>query len=95
MTAAGGDIFINGIVLGVAEIASCATSGFLLKYFKDKYVSMLLMFVAALFSFLFTISNPEEGGLLISVYMFLQIVGVGGALNMNYFLCEARAPNDV
>lgn len=87
-----GDRFLNGIVLGVGELSSCLLSGWLLEKIKDKNISLGSAAICAVSNILFYLSDPSKGGFLTTFLLLMAVMGVGGMVNLNYFLMESRVP---
>lgn len=92
MTAMEGDKFVNGIICGLGELLSCFFTGIFMRYFMDKFVSLAMTFVCVLFYILFLMSDPTNGGIIVTFFLLMAVFGVGGIVNVNYCLMEARMP---
>ena len=82
-----GNKFVNGIILGMAELASGIFCGFLISYTSPKTAFQLCAVVGIVFNAITLFAAPV-GSVLSYVTLFIAILGVGGiytAINILIF----------
>ena len=71
----GGNVFINGIVLSIAEAASSSITGIGMSYFSDVTVTRLCAILSIVFNLLFYYAAGPEYPILQYIILFLGIFG--------------------
>lgn len=95
VTNGGGNVFIMGIVLGFAETISSVFSGWLMIKFGAKFAFNFMATGAIFFYFIlyyakdFFMAGTGIGGV---IFLFLSMVGVGGAYNTIMVIIESEMP---
>jgi len=95
VTNGGGDVFIMGVVLGFAEAMSSVFSGWLMIKFGAKFAFNFLATEAIIFYLIlyyakdFLMAGTGIGGV---IFLFLSMIGVGGAYNTIFLIIESELP---
>jgi hypothetical protein len=89
-----GNVFVNGIVFGCAEITSSFVSGYMMQHMKEDVAFRVCAVIAALS----TAGLPYvSGGDMMSYFvLFATMIGIGGMQNCAYLIVEMQtAPGEV
>jgi hypothetical protein len=90
----GGNKFINGIILGSAEISSVVMSGIMLSSFPNKPVFRFFIIVAVVFGGI-NIYFARPDSLLQYITLFFSIQGVGGSYNCGIIQIANSVPTSI
>jgi hypothetical protein len=80
-----GNLFVNAIILGTAEVFSNAASGYLLLYVKEDTAFRICCAIALVSNFVLPYLTNQIAS---SVVLFLTIGGLGGMYNSIYLVVE-------
>ena len=83
-----------GISFGCAEATSNIIAGFILKYFKDKHALMGCFGLSLICQLVFFFAGANEGGIVAFTALFVNMLGIGGAFIVIYFMVDQRISSD-
>ena len=86
-----GNKFVNGLILGVAEMSSGVFSGLMMIYLTTRRTFVVFTIVGILFGGLNQFLVPQ-GSLISYITLFLSIQGVGGCFNCCFILISSSVP---
>jgi hypothetical protein len=82
-----GNVFINGIVLGLADTCSNALSGYLMQVIQEDNALQLLAAIGLVFNLLLPLTGSSNWSY---VVLFVSILGVGGIMNVMICIVELQ-----
>mmetsp|Transcript_10805 Transcript_10805/g.14542 ORF Transcript_10805/g.14542 Transcript_10805/m.14542 type:complete len:112 (+) Transcript_10805:1157-1492(+) len=86
-----GNMFVNGLILGSAEMLSGIFSGILISYTNPYIAFQTLSVLGIIFNAINQFWAPA-GGILAYLTLFIAIVGVGGVYAVLYVLIAEAVP---
>jgi hypothetical protein len=89
----GGNLFVNGMLLGAAEASSGTLSGILIAFTSTKKAFLICSVGGMVFSTLNQFFTTP-GSLISYTTLFLAIFGIGGMFNCMFVLVNLNVPTD-
>jgi Na+/melibiose symporter-like transporter len=86
-----GNKFVNGLILGIAELTSGIFSGFLIYYTSPKVAFQTCTVLGIVFNSV-TLFLAPAGSLISYVTLFIAILGIGGIYTCLYVLIPLVVP---
>jgi predicted MFS family arabinose efflux permease len=79
---------VAGISFGCAEATSNIIAGVVLKYFKDTHALLGCFYLSLICQLIFYFCGANEGGLIAFIALFVNMLGIGGAFIVIYFMVD-------
>jgi predicted MFS family arabinose efflux permease len=77
-----------GISFGCAEATSNIIAGVIIKYFKDTHALLGCFGLSFFCQLIFYFSGANEGGFIAFAALFVNMLGIGGAFIVIYFMVD-------
>ena len=88
----GGNIFITGIILSLAEAAASVLTGLGMQYMSDIIVTRICAVFCVVFNLIFYFWTGPEYPVFQYCILFLAVMGQHGPYNVGYIVLEFRLP---
>lgn len=85
---------VAGISFGFAEAISNVLAGVAIKYIKDTHTLFGCFGLSFICQTVFYFSGGNEGGTVAFVALFINMLGIGGAFVVIFFMVDQRIPSE-